>query len=262
MAPMVNFADDATNKWTDFYARNRTDGGSFQTLFETNLAAMARKTADHLNDVTKLTETITRSDYGNMLLVPGRKGTMQLIHHGFACNTDEGFALAFAHGNLEDTTTFKTVDRNELVAPAVVRDDSGDKEDSGGAIVVPTLESMMSAESPGEFANLEAEDNPILENRPNHCLITPATFQEVRGAKVISSKDLALAIIEAFQNAAADDDEISTEKEAEAAGLEDTLAMLWASEKRASQGGSSGGRPREHNDELPHQGSQRKAFRD
>ena len=156
---------------------------------------------------------------------------MQLLHHGFACNTDAGFSLAFAHGNLEDTTTFKTVDRNELVAPAVVRDDSNDEYESGGGLVVPTLESMMAAESPNEFAGLEAEDNPILENLPNHCLITPGTFEEVGGAKVVSAKDLAFAIIEAFQNAAADDDEISTEREAEAAGLEDTLAMLWASEQ-------------------------------
>jgi hypothetical protein len=229
---MVNFAGGAaTNKWTDFYARNRNDGGPFQALFETNVAAMARKTEGHLNNAAKLTETITGSDYGNMLLVPGRRGTMQLIHHGFACNTDAGFSLAFAHGNLEDTTTFKTVDRNELVAPAVVRDDSSDEEESGGAIVAPTLESMMAAESPDEFASLEAEDNPILENRPNHCLITPGAFEEVGGAKVISAKDLAFAMIEAFQNSAADDDEISTEREAEAAGLEDTLAMLWASEQ-------------------------------
>jgi hypothetical protein len=156
---------------------------------------------------------------------------MQLLHHGFACNTDAGFSLAFAHGNLEDTTTFKTVDRNELVAPAVVRDDSNDEYESGGGLVVPTLESMMAAESPNEFAGIEAEDNPILENHPNHCLITPGTFEEVGGAKVVSAKDLAFAIIEAFQNAAADDDEISTEREAEAAGLEDTLAMLWASEQ-------------------------------
>jgi hypothetical protein len=119
MAPMVTFAGEtATNKWTDFYDRNRNDGGPFQSLFESNVAALARKTEGHLNNVAKLTETITGSDYGNMLLVPGRTGTMQLIHHGFACNTASGFSLAFAHGNLEDTTTFKTVDRSELVNPA------------------------------------------------------------------------------------------------------------------------------------------------
>ena len=226
MAPTDTFAvDTATNKWTDFYARNRNDGGPFQTLFETNEAAMARTTAGHLNNVSRLTETITGSDYGNMLLVPGKSGTMQLIHHGFACNTADGFSLAFAHGNLEDTTTFKTVDRGELVAPAAVREAEG----PNGNTLVPTLESMMAAESPEEFANLAAGRSTILETRPNHCLITPGVFDEVGGAKLISSKDLAFNIIEAFQTAAADDDEISAEREAEATGLEDLLAMLWAS---------------------------------
>ena len=228
---MVRFAGEAaTNKWTEFYARNRNDGGPIQTLFETNVAAMARKTEGHLNNVAKLTETITGSDYGNMLLVPGRRGVMQLIHHGFACNTTDGFSLAFAHGNLEETTTFNTVDRNELVSPATARDEGEDEEDSEGS-AVPTLENMMAAESPDEFAGLEAEGNAILANLPNHCLINPEIFEEVGGAKTISSKDLAFSIIESFQNAAADNDEISTERAAEAAGLENTLAMLWASEK-------------------------------
>ena len=73
---------------------------------------MARKTEGHLKNVAKLTETITRIDYWIMLLVPGRRGTMQLVYHGFACNTETGFSLAFAHGNLNDTTTFKTVDQH------------------------------------------------------------------------------------------------------------------------------------------------------
>jgi hypothetical protein len=41
--------------WTEFYARNRNDGGPIQTLFETNVAAMARKTEGHLNKVARLT---------------------------------------------------------------------------------------------------------------------------------------------------------------------------------------------------------------
>ena len=199
-------------------------------LFETNTATMARKKAGHLNNVAKLTETISGSDNGNMLLVPGRKGTMQLIHHGFACNTDDGSALVFAHGNIDETTSFKTVNRNDMVAPAAERDERPDAEEgSGGAFIAPTLKSMMAAESPEEFANLDAENNTILEDRPDLCLITPALFEEVGGAKLISANDLASTIIEAVQAAAADDDEISIEREAEAEGLEDTLAMLWAS---------------------------------
>ena len=190
MSPTDNLAvDTATNKWTDFYARNRNDSGPFQTLFKTNVAAMARTTmAEHLNNVSRLTETIAGSDYGNMLLVPGRNGTMQLIHHGFACNTADGFSLAFAHGNLEDTTTYKTIDRGELVAPVAVRDVEGPED----ATLAPTLERMMAAESPKEFSNLKAERNTILGTRPNHCLIKPGTFDKVGGAKTISSKDLAL----------------------------------------------------------------------
>ncbi|KAI2494736.1 hypothetical protein MHU86_19773 [Fragilaria crotonensis] len=122
---------------------------------------------------------------------------------------------------------------------------------------------MMAAESPDEFAELVAEGNQILERRPNHCLITTSTFEEVEGAKLVSAKDLAFAIIEAFQIAAADDDVISTEREAEAAGLEDiVLALLWASEQgmlreirlvdvpestMMSQGEAHGGRSPPHN---------------
>jgi hypothetical protein len=103
--------------WTDFYKRNREDRGPFQCPFETNSAAMAKLTAGHLNNISKLTETITGSDHGNMVLVPGGKGIMQLIHHGFACNTPNGFTLAFAHGNLGDSTTFKIAEREEMVPP-------------------------------------------------------------------------------------------------------------------------------------------------
>jgi hypothetical protein len=98
------------SSWTDFYVRNSDDSGPFQTLFKTNTASLARMTEDHLNDVNKFTETIAESDVGNMLLVPGWKGVMQLIHHGFACNTPDGFAWAFARGNLGDFNVFKTVD--------------------------------------------------------------------------------------------------------------------------------------------------------
>jgi hypothetical protein len=215
--------------WTDFYRKNRNDRGPFQTLFETNPASMARRTRSHLNDISKLTETIAGSDHGNMVLVPGGKGIMQLIHHGFACNTAEGFTLAFAHGNLGDSTTFKTVNRGDMVAPALARRPEATEENPH--VRAPSLESMMGAESPSEFRDLEAEDNTILELQPSHCLIHPIIFTEVEGAKRVSAKKLAFTLIEAFQMSVVDDDEISVEKEAEAAGLESTLAMMWASEQ-------------------------------
>jgi hypothetical protein len=137
--------------WADFYAKNREDGGPFQVLSETNSAELARQTESHFRDINKLTETITGSDHGNMVLVPGSRGVMQLIHHGFACNTTTGFTLAFAHGNLGDCTTFKTADRGAMVAPAGRNAGEDDEPEGRPRILAPSLESMMGAESATEF---------------------------------------------------------------------------------------------------------------
>ena len=94
MAPITTTA--RTDKWTDYYVRNRGDGGPIQALFDANTKSLARKTEGNLNNVSKLTDFITGSSYGNMVLIPGRPGVMQLVHHGFACNTGEEFTLAFA----------------------------------------------------------------------------------------------------------------------------------------------------------------------
>ena len=89
---------------------------------------------------------------------------------------------------------------------------------------------MLAAESPEEFGNQDAEDNHILANHPSHVLVNTQLFLQVRGSKLISARDLAFALIEAFQMAAEDDEDISVDHEAEAAGLEGASAMLWASE--------------------------------
>ena len=226
MAPIDTTA--RIDKWTDYYNRNRNDGGPIQALFDTNAKALARKAELNLNNVGTLTDFITGSSYGNMVLVPGRPGYMRLVHHGFACNTKEGFTLAFAHGNLGDCTVFKTIRREELVAPVAGRDDNdegGEERDRSA----PTLDSMLGAGSSTEFSELEAEGNYILDRLPNHCFITPETFIKTKGSKLISSNDLAFYLIEKFQSSVEDDDEISVEKEEEASGLEGILAMLWAS---------------------------------
>jgi hypothetical protein len=215
------------DKWTEYYVRNSKDGGPIQALFETNAIAMSIRAERTFNDVNRLTEFITGSSYGNMILVPGRPGTMQLVHHGFACNTRDGFALAFAHGNLGDCTTFKTIPREEMVAPIAGRID---EEEGERTISAPNRDSMLGAESANEFAALDPEGNDILDRLPNHCYIAPETFLRVRGSKRLAAKDLAFYLIEKFQQSVEEDDKISVEKEEEAAALEGILAMLWASE--------------------------------
>ena len=218
------------DKWTDYYSRNRTDGGPIQALFGLNPKVLTRKAEGNLNNVGRLTDFITGSSYGNMVLIPGRPGQMQLVHHGFACNTRKGFKRAFAHGNLGDCTAFKTVPREEMVAPVAGRDDEDDEGDERTRSA-PTLDSMLGAESADDFANLEAEGNDILDRLPNHCFVTPEIFIGVEGSKRLLAKDLAFHLIDEFQSSVEDDDEISAGKEEDAEGLEGILAMLWASEK-------------------------------
>ena len=229
MAPVTD-TSARIDKWTDYYNRNRADGGPIQALFDLNSKALSRKAESILNNVSRLTDFIYGSSYGNMVLVPGRPGQMQLVHHGFACNTTEGFALAFAHGNLGDCTAFKTIPREEMVAPIAGRDDEEEEGDERTRSA-PTLDSMLGAESANEFAELEAEGNDILDRLPNHCFITPETFIKVKGSKRLAAKELAFYLIDKFQSSVEDDDEISVEKTEEAEGLEGILAMLWASEQ-------------------------------
>jgi hypothetical protein len=101
---------------------------------------------------------------------------MQLNHHGFACSTLAGFTLAFAHWNPGDNTTFKTVNRKQMVVLLLLAR-------RGTSVFVRSLERMMEAESPNKFGDLDAEENTILELHPSHGLIKPSTFAEVEGVK-------------------------------------------------------------------------------
>ena len=96
--------------WPAYYARIRDDGGAIQNLFQTNLGTLAAKSKSHLQNFGKFTETITDSAHGNMILVPRiTTGKMQLIHHGFSCSTDDGFALVFAQGNSTNVPTSESL---------------------------------------------------------------------------------------------------------------------------------------------------------
>ncbi len=73
---MVFFPNTATG--ITAYADTRADGGPFQMLSEARAVAFAKRTKSHLNDVNKLTETVTGSDHGNMILTPGSEGVCTL----------------------------------------------------------------------------------------------------------------------------------------------------------------------------------------
>ena len=95
--------------WVNFYVNNRNDGGPIQALFGQNLQTMSEITAGHLNKSGALTETIVGPAHGNIMMVPGRTGTIQLIvHQGFGAATDDGFAL-YLRGAILIITLFMNI---------------------------------------------------------------------------------------------------------------------------------------------------------
>ncbi len=74
---------------------------------------MASITKGHFNDALAFTDTIVGSSRANMVLVPGTKGNIHLVHHGFGSNTTERFNLFFFHGNLSDCAAVRTHDPKE-----------------------------------------------------------------------------------------------------------------------------------------------------
>ena len=121
-----------------------------------------------------------------MLMVPGNKGVMNILHHGFVSDTSEGLALIFVQGNLRDCAYFKILPRDEATTQVKVV--------HGMRITIgtnwPTLASMVGAESADAFAALTLAGTIILRQKPNHVMIHPAVFfLAANGKATIPSKE-------------------------------------------------------------------------
>lgn len=211
--------------WKEFYSRNKEDGGAFEELFSMNLATMAAKTETHLDNTGTFTDTIVGSTFANMLVVPGPLGKVHLLHHGFGCNTSEGFALIFIQGNLVDNSSIKILPREEAVNQ-IVGERRGRRATTPA--LCPDLRSMVGVDNADAFGNLPGEGNEILQGKPNHVLVTPEIYHIAEGAKTMQATELAFSVIQWLQPEEDDDDEVVNLKETEARGAELLLAMLWA----------------------------------
>ena len=60
MASAINLAA-SVDKWTEYYSRNRNDGGPIQALFDMTPKTLASKVEGNLNNVGRLTDYITGS---------------------------------------------------------------------------------------------------------------------------------------------------------------------------------------------------------
>ena len=108
--------------WTAFYDQHRKDGGAIQSRFDREVGEFAETTTSHFQNPNGLAQTIGGSAYANVVIVPGEKGRVNILHHGFTCNTRDGFSLIFIQGNLSDCAYFKVLRpieaTNEIKAPS------------------------------------------------------------------------------------------------------------------------------------------------
>jgi hypothetical protein len=221
-------ASTNTLTWTTFYARHRNDEGAIQSLFDQGINEFLNTTISHFEAPHALAQTIGGSAYANVMLVPGEIGRMNLLHHGFSCNTEAGFALIFVQGNLSDCSYFKVLPVVE--ATDRIRSPGEGPRRTTGTINCPSLDAMREATTADGFAELVAQGNVILKKKPNHILVPPTIFLMADGETDVTSKNLAINIIDAIRiDPEMDDDEEMARKEGEAQGLELLLAMLWAS---------------------------------
>jgi hypothetical protein len=221
--------------WTDFYERNRNDGGPFQAMFEMNTATLAAKTARNKASIQRLTEVVAGSGNGNMMLVPGTGGMVQVIHHGFATEIDGEFALVFVHGNVDEFATFKVLNRESAVEPIALalEPEEGVDDDDGPRRVearqAPSLLSLIEAGNTRDFGELLPEENDVLMDYPNHFLIHPKVFALTMGARAVESKHLAFEIIaRIIHPEEADLDHQNGGDPEEGGDYEGLLAFLWA----------------------------------
>jgi hypothetical protein len=210
--------------WTAFYERERNDRGAIQRLFRTKLSRFTAMTEDHLDNPVRLLGTISGSNYGNMLLIPGVTGVMQILHHGFTYAGELGDEpdIVAIYGNLSEAA-LKVIPVNATVAL------QGNNAGRRSAVDCPTLEDFLGATTPDEFVALEPAGNGILEQKPNHILVGPEIFRLTKGEKLPAAKDLALAILNKFKADDDDDDQVNEARREEAQEAEFLLAMLWAS---------------------------------
>jgi hypothetical protein len=200
-------APTTSGTWTAFYERNKDDNGAIQRLFRTNLTMFSVMSENHLDDTVRIMETVGGSNYGNMLLVPGPTGFMQVLHHGFTHSAELGgpMDIVAVHGNLSEAA-LKVIPKDTIVMQA------GNNTKRRSSVECPTMDSILGTKSAEEFRSLAPAKNGILKQKPNHIFIGPDTFFLTKGAKQVRSSELAALIIDKFTIDADDDDQVAQAK--------------------------------------------------
>jgi hypothetical protein len=218
----------SSGTWCAFFECNRNNNGAIQRLFRTNLTSLTVMTGNHVNNPVRLTETIAGSNYGNMFIMPGTTGFMQILHHGFVHAGELGgeSVLLAVNGNLSEAalevipkeasvTQVGNITRRRATAPEC-----------------PSLDDFLGVGTAEEFNRLEPTAGyGILRQKPNHLFIGPNTFNMANGARQICANKLAMLVIDKFRADADDNDQANLARIDEAGEWALLLALLWASER-------------------------------
>jgi hypothetical protein len=153
-------------------------------------------TGNHLNNPVRLTETIAGSNYGNMFIIPGTIGLMQILHHGFLVHVGElgGQSVLLAvNGNLSEAVL------KVIVKESAVTQVGNITRRRATAPECPSLDDFLGVGTAEEFNELEpTAGNGILHQKPNHLFIGPGTFNMANGARQIRANKLAMLVIYKF----------------------------------------------------------------
>ena len=206
----------SSGTWSAFYERNRNDNGAIQRLFRTNLTSLTVMTGNHLDNPVRL---IAGSNYGNMLLILGTTGFMQILHHGFVHAGELGgeSVLLAVNGNLSEAA-LKVIPKEAAVTQV-----GNINRRRATAPECPSLDDFLGVRTAEEFNELE----PTAGNG----ILRPETFSMAKGARQIRSNQLAMLLIDKFRAEADDDDQANLARMDEAKEGELLLALLWASER-------------------------------
>ena len=82
-------AATTSTDWVNYYRAHRGDGGIIEALYALDDDKFVDIAKSHNNDSGALRTTIASSGGANFLLVPGPKGIVKFLHHGFSTTTHE-----------------------------------------------------------------------------------------------------------------------------------------------------------------------------
>jgi hypothetical protein len=184
-------------------------------------------TKSHLNKPDRFRSTISGNCPGSMVIVPTGGGMVQLLHHRtlFAKFLGMDPLALFVTGN-RVSAPIKILNIEEVCLAIGVGNSAGTTWVK--PVNIPSDDNFFKATSPTLFTNLKGEEKESpLNDRPNHMLLYPRTFELTEGAQSMdASLLLAFKIIENIQ-------ELSSSAETE----EDR--MLLEQEKESKHEGSS-----------------------